>query len=98
MKALLRIELCALAAGVLALGTAAASDVTPRTTNSNAEAPIVLAQTTPAPATVYVQPAPDYPPLQAGVRRAAAEGPDALRQYIWRTRMIYAYYMPDWYN
>jgi hypothetical protein len=85
-----------LAAGMLALGTATASEVTSRTTNSNAEAPIVVAQAAPAPARPAVQPAPDYPPLQAGVRRAAAEGPDALRQYIWRTRMIYAYYMPDW--
>jgi len=33
-----------------------------------------------------------YPPSEAGVRRAAAQGPDALRRYIWRTRMIYDYY------
>jgi hypothetical protein len=33
-----------------------------------------------------------YPPSEAGVRRAAAEGPEALRRYIWRTRMIYNYY------
>jgi hypothetical protein len=32
-----------------------------------------------------------YPPLEAGVRRAAAQGPEALRRYIWRTRMIYNY-------
>lgn len=34
----------------------------------------------------------DYPPLQAGVRRAAAQGPEALRRYVWRTQMIYNYY------
>jgi hypothetical protein len=37
----------------------------------------------------------DYPPLQAGVRRAAAQGPEALRRYIWRTRNIYEYYYPN---
>jgi hypothetical protein len=36
-----------------------------------------------------------YPPLEAGVRKAAAEGPEALRWYIHRTRMIYAWYYPD---
>ena len=34
----------------------------------------------------------DYPPLQAGVRRVAAQGPEALRRYVFRTRMIYDYY------
>jgi hypothetical protein len=33
-----------------------------------------------------------FPAQEAGVRRAAAQGPDALRRYIWRTRMIYNYY------
>src|SRR5262249_47615283 len=37
----------------------------------------------------------EYPPLQAGVRRAAAQGPDALRRYIHRTRFIFAWYYPD---
>jgi len=32
---------------------------------------------------------------QPGVRRAAAEGPEALRRYIWRTRMVYNYYFWD---
>ena len=36
-----------------------------------------------------------FNPIEAGVRRAAAQGPDALRRYIWRTRMIYNYYYPD---
>ena len=36
-----------------------------------------------------------YPSHQAGVRRAAAEGPDALRRYIDRTRMIYGFYYWD---
>lgn len=33
-----------------------------------------------------------YPSSEAGVRLAAAQGPEALRRYIWRTRMIYNYY------
>ena len=32
---------------------------------------------------------------EAGVRFAARQGPDALRQYIWRTRMIYGFYYGD---
>ena len=32
---------------------------------------------------------------EAGVRAAALQGPDALRQYIWRTRMIYGFYYGD---
>lgn len=36
-----------------------------------------------------------YRPLEAGVRKAAMQGPEALRRYIWRTRMIYDYYYPD---
>jgi hypothetical protein len=37
----------------------------------------------------------NYPAVEAGVRRAAAEGPEALRRYIWRTRMVYNYYFWD---
>ncbi|HKW81247.1 MAG TPA: hypothetical protein VJQ49_09585 [Casimicrobiaceae bacterium] len=36
-----------------------------------------------------------FNPIEAGVRRAAAQGPEALRRYIWRTRMIYNYYYWD---
>jgi len=36
-----------------------------------------------------------YPSSEAGVRRAAAEGPAALHHYIFRTRMIYNYYFWD---
>ena len=32
---------------------------------------------------------------EAGVRAAALQGPDALRQYIWRTRMVYNFYYGD---
>ena len=36
-----------------------------------------------------------FPAYQAGVRAAAAQGPDALRRYIWRTRMVYNFYYAD---
>ena len=34
-------------------------------------------------------------PGEAGVRRAAAQGSESLRRYVWRTRMIYNYYFWD---
>ena len=37
----------------------------------------------------------NYPASQARVRKAAAEGPDALRRYVQRTRMIHNYYYWD---
>jgi hypothetical protein len=36
-----------------------------------------------------------YPSSEAGIRRAAAQGPAALRRYIFRTRMIHNYYFWD---
>ena len=36
-----------------------------------------------------------YPSSEAGLRRAAAQGPVALHLYIYRTRMIYNYYIWD---
>ncbi len=36
-----------------------------------------------------------YASSEAGLRRAAAEGPASLRRYIFRTRMIYNYYFWD---
>jgi predicted RNase H-like nuclease len=32
---------------------------------------------------------------EAGVRAAARQGPDPLRRYIWRTRMVYNFYYGD---
>lgn len=40
-------------------------------------------------------PANAFPAHQRGVRQAAAEGNEALRRYIWRTRMIYDFYYND---
>jgi len=39
-----------------------------------------------------------YPSSEAGLRRAAAQGPLALHLYIYRTRMIYNYYFWDFAN
>ena len=36
-----------------------------------------------------------YASSEAGLRRAVAQGPDALRHYIFRTRTIYHYYFWD---
>ncbi len=59
-------------------------------------APIVIAQVS-EPASVSTRGAvPDaLPAYQRGVRQAAAESNEALRRYIWRTRMIYNFYYDD---
>ena len=82
-------------AAALALGATAAIASTPAPQGSGAEPPIVLAQAASASgAARAADPAAGHPPLEAGVRRAAAEGPEALRRYVFRTRMIYNWYMP----
>src|SRR5262245_24158414 len=83
----------AIALAALTAGVALASETLPA---SAASEPIVLAQaagpmsSAPAPAVVVV-----YPAYQAKVRAAAAEGPEALRRYIWRTRMIWNFRYDD---
>lgn len=62
-----------------------------------AAAPLVIAQ---ASRGVVIEPriavANDaFPATERGVREAASQGNEALRRYIWRTRMIYNYYYPD---
>ena len=60
------------------------------------EAPVVVAQASaPAASNVPLVQRDAFPPLQAGVRQAAAEGPTTLRRYVNRTRMIYNYYYYD---
>jgi hypothetical protein len=57
------------------------------------EETIVVAQATmAAPPVVVVRPYPDYMKRAAA---AAAQGPDALRRYLWRTRGIYNFYYWD---
>lgn len=79
----------ALALGLLAsqAASAAQSDVA-----AGNAAPIVVAQASAPVAGRVVVINPEASPVNLrGVRMAAAEGPDALRRYIWRTRMIYNY-------
>lgn len=61
-------------------------------------APTVLAQAS-APPTSSLKDTPaavgEFPTYQRGVRAAAVEGTEALRRYVWRTRMIYNFYYYD---
>jgi hypothetical protein len=77
---------CALGA-VIALATTAAfaDDFASQTSVQLADSSETVAQTS-----ASTMPR-GYDPIEAGVRRAAAQGPQALRRYIWRTRMIYNY-------
>ncbi|MDQ2917875.1 MAG: hypothetical protein M3R40_12105 [Pseudomonadota bacterium] len=59
--------------------------------------PVVVAQTS-APTMAARDNGPQadaFPSYQRGVRNAAAESPEALRRYIWRTRMIYNFAYRD---
>ena len=83
-------------AGYAPLGAAAAGNAG-TTASHDASSPLVLAQAS-APrvdADRVAVPVRAYPAYQRGVREAAAQGPEALRRYIWRTRMIYNFYFPD---
>jgi len=83
-------------AGVMSV-PAAAADTKGTAAPYEASAPLVVAQaSTPGMAgDRVVVPARAYPEYQRGVREAASQGPEALRRYIWRTRMIYNFYYPD---
>ena len=69
------------------------------TVHGPAEArPVVIAQATGASVALArrdVTPYAAFPAYQRGVREAAAQGNEALRRYVWRTRMIYGFYYPD---
>ncbi|HET9668730.1 MAG TPA: hypothetical protein VFQ93_03925 [Casimicrobiaceae bacterium] len=84
----------ALVALVLLASTAAlaAEPASPRD-----DSPVVVAQSSAArnraPAGASLD---AYPAYQRGVREAAAQGSEALRRYIWRTRMIYNFYFQDY--
>jgi len=66
-------------------------------TNPRGDASIVVAQASavqnrgPVAASIDA-----YPAYQRGVRQAARESDEALRRYIWRTRMIYNFYFQDY--
>ena len=66
-------------------------------TNDTSASPLVIAQASgPATATPRpVVPNDAFPAIERGVREAASQGNEALRRYLWRTRMIYNFYYPD---
>jgi hypothetical protein len=79
------IALAALTAGVALASEAPAAPET-----------VVVAQAgAVTPASAMAASAADYPSIQAGVRAAVAQGPEALRRYVWRTRMIYNFRFAD---
>ena len=82
--------------GFAALTSSAAWAGIPADENKDAP-PVVAAQasTPDVRAPQAALPANAFPAYQRGVRQAAAEGNEALRRYIWRTRMIYNFYYND---
>ena len=92
-KEMKRLALAVVALAGLTAGAASAAEPVPA---SNAE-PIVVAQAAPtvARAPTAAADVAAFPSYQAGVRAAAAKGPDALRWYIQRTRGIYNFYFWD---
>jgi hypothetical protein len=91
---------CALGAAVALAATAAfASALVPQTSVPETPVKLALADSTETVAQVPGSTTPrSYPPIEAGVRRAAAQGPEALRRYCWRTRMIYDFYFWNFVN
>ena len=58
--------------------------------------PVVVAQASPNSAVSSGAASPDaFPAHQRGVRAAAAQGPESLRRYVYRTRMIYGFNYND---
>jgi len=77
----------------LSAGIAFAAGTAPDTATMNNDVVIVAQATMAAPPTRAIVEV--FPSYQAGVRTAAAQGPEALRRYIWRTRMIYNFHYDD---
>ena len=81
------------AALALAATATLANPSAPQTSVPQTSVQLAVADSTEAVAGAPISTMPhSYPPGEAGVWRAAAQGPEALRRYIWRTRMIYNYY------
>jgi hypothetical protein len=83
------------AMAALSIGVARAADAPSSATPMTGDRSIALADTTNAPLDSAGE-GRAYPVHDARVRAAAAQGPEALRRYIWRTRMIYNYYYWDY--
>jgi hypothetical protein len=82
-----------IAAITLSAGVAFAAGTTPESTSAGP--PVIVAQAAMPAATTVVVRTRTYPDYMARAVAAAAEGPEALRRYLWRTRMIYNFYYPD---
>ena len=83
----------AIALAALTVGVAFAAETPSSDASVVNDSPVLLAQ---APTATRAAPASQaHPDYQAGVRAAAAKGPEALRQYTNRTRMIYNFYYWD---
>ena len=91
----LNCTLTGLAIGVAMAFPAAAAPEPPA--NDSNTAPTLVAQSAPqsSNASDLVVADDAFPSYQRGVRKAATEGPDALRRYVWRTRMIYNFSYKD---
>ena len=86
---------CAIAA-LAALISSAAYAGTSADQNNDAPPQVVAdASTSNDHARPAALPANAFPGHERGVRQAAAESNEALRRYIWRTRMIYDFYYND---
>jgi hypothetical protein len=80
-------------AAIVSFAASAAETNTPAASNAP---PQMLAQAWSEPSTSPRAATRDaYPAYQRGVREAATQGPEALRRYVWRTRMIYNFYYYD---
>ena len=91
-----RYEFRYLVIGIAALGAASYGTARADEPADATAARVVLAQVSTSSATIAGSPdANGFPAYQAGVRAAATEGPDALRRYVHRTRMIYNFYYVD---
>jgi hypothetical protein len=96
---------CALLAGaVITLAALASSPVVAAlpagagTDEATDVRPVMIAQAArpgAALAPTAIAPNDAFPAYQRGVRAAAATSNEALRRYVWRTRMIYNFYYPD---
>jgi hypothetical protein len=94
-----RMRCLLLAGAVIALGGLASFPVVAAAPDSpGADArPVVIAQATRPEAALAPQAIATnaFPAYERGVRAAAATSNEALRRYLWRTRMIYNFYYPD---
>ena len=91
-----RYEFRHLVIGIAALAAASYGTARADEPGDAAAAPVIVAQVSTSTTTVTgSQDANTFPAYQANVRAAAAQGPDELRRYVHRTRMIHNFYYND---